>query len=74
MKSTILSLVWTDDEHVKTHKSCLELKQLPKIVQLDLENAKKGASAPGDDDLKVADFRHARRTVGHGVASAFRRE
>ena len=55
VKSTILPLVWTDDEHAKTHKSCLELKQLPKIVQLDLENAKKGASAfAGDDDVKEA--------------------
>ena len=55
VKSTILPLVWTYDEHAKTHKSCLELKQLPKIVQLDLENAKKGASAfAGDDDVKEA--------------------
>ena len=53
--STILPFVWNDDEDTKAHASCLELKRLPKIVQLDLENAKKGASAfSGDPEVREA--------------------
>jgi hypothetical protein len=53
--STILPFVWNDDEDTKAHASCLELKRLPKIVQLDLENAKKGASTfSGDPEVREA--------------------
>ena len=53
--STILPFVWSDDEDTKTYSSCLDLKRLPKIVQLDLENAKKGASAfSGDPEVREA--------------------
>lgn len=52
---TILPFVWSDDDDTKTYASCLDLKRLPKIVQLDLENAKKGASAfSGDPEVREA--------------------
>jgi hypothetical protein len=67
LESILLPLVWESSSNSSSsisssnlHKSCIELRQLPRILQLNIKHAQKGASAFEDD----TECREALRILG----------